>query len=108
MAETTILAFSTDQVRSLTRLSVRQLRYWDTTGFFSPEYAPGYSYGVFSRVYSFRDVVGLYTIGLLRKRYKFPLQKLRQVGAYLHDHHETPWASLALYVVGQDIVFRDP
>jgi uncharacterized protein (DUF433 family) len=104
---TGIVAFSAHQVSSLTRLSLRQLSYWDSTGFFSPEYAPGYS-GAFCRVYSFRDVVGLYTIGLLRKEYGFPLQKLRKVGEYLHRYHETPWASLALFVTGREIVFRDP
>jgi hypothetical protein len=53
-------------------------------------------------------VVGLYTIGLLRKKYRFPLQKLRAVGKYLLQHHDTPWSSLTLYVAGRDIVFRDP
>lgn len=104
----TILAFSADQVRRLTGLSLRQLSYWDQTEFFSPEHAPGYRVGAFSRVYSFRDVVGLYVIALLRKEYRFPLQQLRQAGAYLHRHHETPWASLALFVSGREIIFRDP
>lgn len=103
-----VLAFSSEQVSELTGLSLRQLRYWDDTEFFSPEYALGYRRSAFSRVYSFRDVVGLYVIGLLRRRHHFPLQKLRLVGAYLHRHHDTPWASLALYVAGRDIVFRDP
>jgi uncharacterized protein (DUF433 family) len=99
---------SSEQVTRLTGLSLRQLRYWDRTEFFSPEYAPGYPFGPFSRVYSFRDVVGLYTIALLRKDHRFPLQKLRTVGEYLHRNHETPWASLALAVRGRDILYRDP
>jgi len=103
-----ILAFSADQVRRLTGLSLRQLGYWDQTEFFSPEYAPGYRVGAFSRVYSFRDVVGLYAIALLRKEHRFPLQQLRQVGAYLRNHYETPWASLTLFVAGREILFRDP
>jgi uncharacterized protein (DUF433 family) len=107
-APASVLAFSTDQVCRLTELSVRQLRYWDQTGFFSPEYAPGYPRAAYSRVYSFRDVVGLSAIGLLRRKFEFPLQKLRQVGAYLHRYHDTPWASLALYVAGHEIIFRHP
>lgn len=103
-----VLAFSTEQASRLTRLSVRQLRYWDDTEFFSPEYAPGYRHGSFSRVYSFRDVVGLFVIGLLRKKYQIPLQELRRVGAYLHRYHMTPWSGLALFVTGETIVFRDP
>jgi uncharacterized protein (DUF433 family) len=103
-----VLAFSAEQVCRLTDLSSRQLRYWDDTGFFSPEYAPGYPRAAYSRVYSFRDVVSLSAIGLLRKKFEFPIQKLRQVGAYLRRYHDTPWASLALYVAGGDIVFRHP
>ena len=103
-----IVAFSAHQVARLTRLSLRQLSYWDSTAFFSPEYAPGYRKGAFSRVYSFRDVVGLYTISLLRKKYAFPLQQLRRVGDYLHRHHGTPWSSLALFVAGKEVLFRDP
>jgi uncharacterized protein (DUF433 family)/DNA-binding transcriptional MerR regulator len=101
-----VLAFSAEQVCQLTGLSLRQVRYWDDTEFFSPEYAPGYRRAAYSRVYSFRDVVGLSTIGLLRKR--VPLQTLRQVGGYLRRYHDTPWASLALYVRGREVVFRDP
>lgn len=52
-----ILAFSAYQAVRLTRPSLRQLSYLDSTEFFSPEYAPGYQRGAFSRVYSFRDVV---------------------------------------------------
>jgi uncharacterized protein (DUF433 family) len=100
-----VLAFSVEQVCRLTGLSLRQVRYWDDTEFFSPEYAPGYR-RAYSRVYSFRDVVGLSTIGLLRKH--VPLQTLRLVGAYLRRYHDTPWASLALYVRGREIIFREP
>lgn len=108
MGDVEYFAFSAQQVSRLTGLSLRQLAYWDTTDFFEPEYAPGYAYGSFSRVYSFRDVVGLYTIGLLRKRFKFPLQKLRIVGEYLRQYADAPWSALALYVQGGDIVFKRP
>jgi len=108
MGDVEYFAFSADQVRRLTGLSLRQLTYWDATEFFAPEYAPGYTYGPFSRVYSFRDVVGLYTIGLLRKKFKFSLQKLRSVGQYLRRYDDAPWSALALYVQAGDIVFRHP
>jgi uncharacterized protein (DUF433 family) len=107
-AQQEVLAFSADQVRKLTGLTVRQLRYWDHTEFFSPEHAPGYRSGAFTRIYSFRDVVGLSAIATLRNEHQFPLQKLRLVGAYLKRFHDTPWASLALYVAGREILFREP
>lgn len=108
MGDVQYFAFSANQVSRLTGLSPRQLAYWDTTDFFEPEYAPGYAYGPFSRVYSFRDVVGLYTIGLLRKRFKFPLQKLRIVGQYLRQYADAPWSALELYVQAGDIVLKHP
>ena len=103
-----ILAFSARQVCRLTSLSMSQLRYWDRTDFFSPEYADEYGVGSFNRVYSFRDIVGLYVIGLLRKKYRFSLQELRSIGDYLYRFHDTPWSSLALHVSGRELVFRDP
>ena len=102
------LAFSAKQVCRLTGLSMSHLRYWDKTDFFSPEYANEYGVGAFNRVYSFRDIVGLYVIGLLRKKYQFSLQELRSIGDYLYRFHETPWSSLALHVNGRELVFRDP
>jgi uncharacterized protein (DUF433 family) len=95
MPEAEVLAFSAEQVRRLTGLSSRQLRYWERTEFFLPDYPPGARP---SRVYSFRDVVGLYTIARLRKDYDVSLQELRRIGEYLREHHETPWASLGFYL----------
>ncbi len=101
-----ILAFSADQVKRLTGLSSTQLRYWDDTEFFHPELADGAH--AFGRVYSFRDVVGLRAIAILRKQHKVSLQELRKVGAQLQHHNETPWASLSLYVLGRQVFFREP
>lgn len=107
--EQRLVAFSAYQVCRVTELSLGQLQYWDRTGFFAPEFpSEGERYGAFTRIYSFRDLVGLYTVSLLRKRYRFSLQKLRPVGEYLHRYNDTPWASLVLYVAGSDIVFKHP
>jgi uncharacterized protein (DUF433 family) len=101
-----ILAFSADQVLRLTGLSATQLRYWDKTEFFHPEHA--YGARAFGRVYSFRDVVALRVIAMLRKEHKLSLQVLRKVGRNLQRHHETPWAALSLYVLGKRVYFREP
>ena len=106
MAESEALAFGSEQVKRLTGLSTRQLRYWEDTGFFRSDYAGDRT----TRIYSFRDLVGLYTVARLRKEYRLPLQKLRQIGEYLHTHASTPWASLGFYVQrgGRRVSFRDP
>lgn len=41
----------------LTGVSVRQLRYWDGDGFFSPGLAYADRSAPYSRLYSFRDIV---------------------------------------------------
>jgi uncharacterized protein (DUF433 family) len=101
-----IVAFTTDHVRRLTGLSTRQIRYWDDTEFFSPTMVDGYRKRAFGRIYSFRDVVGLRTIAVLRK--KLPLQELRRVGEWLRQHHEAPWSTLRFALAGRKVVFFDP
>lgn len=93
-------------MRRLTGLSLRQIRYWDDTGFFSPTIVDGYRRRAFGRIYSFRDLVGLRTIAMLRK--KVPLQELRRVGGWLRQHHETPWSSLKFAIAGRRAIFFDP
>jgi uncharacterized protein (DUF433 family) len=103
-----LLGFSAEQACQLTGLSLRQLSYWDATGFFSPEYGEENRRQPYSRVYSFRDLVGLRVLALLRKWHRVPLQELRAVAAWLADQGEKPWAHLRLYVLGPHVFFEDP
>ena len=61
----------------------------------------------FHRVYTFRDIVGLRIIALLRNHHRVPLQDLRRIGAWLRHHYETPWSSLKLWLAGRRVVFSD-
>jgi uncharacterized protein (DUF433 family) len=106
MAE--LAAFTADHVCRLTGLSARQLSYWDQTAFFSPTLLDEYKRRTFGRIYSFRDVVGLRTIAILRKTYSIPLQELRRVGEWLHSNYDTPWSSLSFALTGRKVVFYDP
>jgi uncharacterized protein (DUF433 family) len=105
MAE--LLAFTTEHVCRLTGLSVRQVRYWDDTGFFSPTLVHGVR-RAFSKIYTFRDVVGLRTIAILRNQHRIPLQELRRVGEWLRAHYQTPWSSLRFALSGRKVAFFDP
>ena len=100
--------FSAEHACKLTELSPRQLRYWDQTGFFSPQYADDNRRRPYSRVYSFRDLVGLRVIAVLRKRHRIPLQVLRRVGHYIANAPESSWANIMCYVSGRDVFFDDP
>ena len=103
-----LVAFTAEHVCRLTGLSARQVTYWDDTEFFSPTLVDGYRKRAFGRIYSFRDLVGLRTIAILRKQHKIPLQELRRVGEWLQDHHDTPWSSLRFALAGRRVVFFDP
>jgi DNA-binding transcriptional MerR regulator len=103
-----LLAFTADHVACLTGLSHRQLRYWSDTDFFAPRrflIGRGRPAGL---IYSFRDVVALRTIAILRNEHRVPLQELRRVGEWLSKFHQTPWSGLRFYVAGKNAFFEDP
>jgi uncharacterized protein (DUF433 family) len=106
MAE--LAAFTADNVCRLTGLSARQVGYWAKTEFFAPTLLDDYQRRAFSRIYSFRDVVGLRTIAILRNEYGVPLQELRRVGEWLKSKHDTPWSSLKFALRGRKVVFFEP
>ncbi|HEY2805381.1 MAG TPA: MerR family transcriptional regulator, partial [Gemmatimonadales bacterium] len=61
-----IAAFSEDQVERLTGLTMGRLRYWDSSDFFKPAFSEENRRVAYSRFYSFKDVVALRTLELLR------------------------------------------
>ena len=89
----TLLAFTADQVCRLTGLTDRQLRYRDNSGFFSPAYADEERRRPYSRVYSFKDLVALRTLALLRNTHEVPLQELQEVAERLASYSKdrNPW-----------------
>jgi uncharacterized protein (DUF433 family) len=100
--------FTAEQVCMLCHISMRQLAYWDKTEFFKPQYAEGLK-RPFNRVYSFRDVVGLRTVGLLVNKYEVPLRELRRIGKELKETPEADWSNLTVYL-GEDrhVYFKHP
>jgi uncharacterized protein (DUF433 family) len=110
MSEVTniISAFSADQVVRLTRLTTGQLAYWDRTGFFQPHYAADERRSPYSRIYSFKDVVGLRTLSILKRDYHVSLPHLREVAARLSSYSKTPWADITLKVLKRKVQFDEP
>jgi DNA-binding transcriptional MerR regulator len=106
--DSVIRAFSADHVIGLTGLSKSQLRYWDQTGFFSPQYASEARHVPYRRIYSFKDVVGLRTLAVLRKDHGISLQHLRQVAEKLSDHDQSLWSEVKLYVLQKQVYFTEP
>jgi uncharacterized protein (DUF433 family) len=102
------LAFSADQVARLTGLTLRQLGYWDRTGFFQPQHSENSSRSPYSRIYSFKDVVGLRTISILLGQHNVSLPHLREVAKELSQHSATPWADIQLKVWKGRVQFDEP
>ena len=103
-----VTAFSEANVERLTGLTSAQLRYWDKTGFFAPAYADENRRTPYSRIYSFKDVVGLRTLGLLRRQHNVSLQHLRQVAEKLSHLRDDLWTKTTLYVLNRRVIFHEP
>ena len=104
--ETVVAAFSEEQTSRLTGISASQLRYWDSQGFYKPNYAEKNRRVAFSRVYSFMDVVSLRVLNVLRNQFGVSLQHLREVKAKLAD--EQSWVGTRLWVVKKKVVWQEP
>ena len=103
-----VLALSAEHMVKLTGLTMRQLAYWDATGFFKPEYAAEGRRSPHSRVYSFRDAVGLRTISVLLGRHGVALPHLKDVARSLSAYTDRPWSDLKLMVWNRRVQFDEP
>lgn len=108
MADGIISAFSEEDAERLTGVTVRQLRYWDGTGFFVPSLADENRRQAFSRIYSFRDVVCLKILNTIRNESRVPLQHLREVKEKLEHLGDDLWATTTLYLLNRRVVFLNP
>lgn len=104
-----LAAFSEDQTQQLTGITLSQLRYWDRTGFYSPKYAEKNRRVAYSRIYSFKDIVALRVLHVLRNQYKISLQHLRDVSDKLRQLHDNPdyWIETKLYPLNGRVVWYE-
>ncbi len=103
-----IHAFTTKQVQALTGLSERMLLYWAQTGVYEAAFVDERPRIPYRRIYDFRDLVGLRTLALLRKKHRVNLDELRKTGDYLRAMSDRPWSEMTFGVVGKTVVFRVP
>ena len=101
-------AFTEQQVERLTGVSQRQLRYWDRTKFFIPNFAYENRSAAYSRIYSFRDMAALKVLNALRNDAKVPLPHLREVKDKLIHLGDDLWAKTVLYVLNRKVIFKNP
>jgi len=103
-----LAAFSEEHVNRVTGLSIGRLRYWARTGFFRPNFVEDDQRLPYSRFYSFKDVVALRTLEMLRVQNGVPLQHLRKVAEKLSHLKDDLWTTTTLYVANRKVVFSDP
>lgn len=103
-----VAAFTAEQVSRLTGLSKAQLRYWDRIGFFSPASARDAGLSAYGRLYSFKNIVALRTLALLRLQHNVPLQHLRRVAESLAGLRDELWMQTKLWVLNRRVVFENP
>lgn len=104
---TVVSAFTEEQVGRLTGITKNQLRRWDRTNFYHPEFADENRRTPFSRVYSFKDIVSLQILGALQNDLGISLQHLRKVKEKLAHLGDDKWSKVKLYVVKKEVVFHD-
>lgn len=102
-----IAAFTEDEVRRLTGIRLRQLRYWDRTAFFRPSLIDNEDGDQVGSLYSFRDLVCLQVLNGLRNDNGVSLQHLREVKDKLAKLGADLWAKTTLYVLKKQVVFHN-
>lgn len=101
-----LIAFSVEHAAKVTGLSKSRLTRWDNLGFFSPEHLDEDDRGnAYARVYSFRDLVGLRTLKLLRDTYKVSLAELKRTAVELEKRSDRPWEKIPLAVLKRKVIF---
>ena len=102
-----IAAFSESDASRLTGVSVRQLRYWDRTGFFKPSLS-GEDGATPTAACTFRDLACLQVLHALRNEAHVSLPHLRDVKETLAHLGDDMWAKTTLYVLNRRVVFYNP
>jgi len=103
-----VAAFSEEHVERITGLAKSRLRYWARTGFFTPSFVDEDNRLPFSRFYSFKDIVALRTLEMLRVQNNIPLQHLRRVADSLSHLRNDLWTETTLFPHGRKVAFVNP
>lgn len=92
-------AFTRKAAAKLTGVREDRLRVWAADGFFPPQFESG--------LYSFRDLVGLRTLRILRDDRGVSRQQLQRFGEWLRKRHDQPWTMLRFGTIENEVVFLD-
>ena len=99
LKETVIAALTEDHIARITGLSKGQLRAWDRRGFFVPKYAYDERGTAYSRIYSFKDAVGLRTLAELRAKHRVSLSRLEKLARAMEKDGISHRADAKIWIV---------
>jgi uncharacterized protein (DUF433 family) len=103
-----VAAFSEEQIGRMVGLTKGRLRYWARTDFFRPSFIEEDGRLPYSRFYSFKDVVALRTLEMLRVQNGVPLQHLRKVAEKLAHLKDALWTTTNLFVLNKKVIIVNP
>jgi uncharacterized protein (DUF433 family) len=103
-----VAAYSEEQIGRMVGLTKSRLRYWARTEFFKPSFVEEDGRLPYSRFYSFKDIVALRTLEMLRVRNGVPLQHLRKVADSLAHMKDELWSSTSLFVQDKKVLVVNP
>lgn len=103
-----VAAFSEEQIERIVGLKKNRLRYWAKTDFFRPALVGENQRLPYTRFYSFRDMVALRTLEMLRVQNAVPLQHLRKVAEKLAHLEGDLWTKTTLFVANRKVAVVSP
>lgn len=103
-----LLAVPIETAARLAEVSVRQVRYWDTTGLVVPSIKQPISQRTTARLYRFDDLIELLVVATMLRSPGISLQHVRKVVSYLRDRgYLAPLRELRYAVAGGEVFFQD-
>ena len=103
-----IFALTEHQTSAVTGLSVNQLRAWNKRGFFVPEHAYDGQSVAYSRIYSFRDAVGLRTLYRIRRDHRISIARLVQLAERMEADGIEHWADARIAILKRELHYVKP
>lgn len=98
-----IRVFPLKMASRLARVSEWQASSWVRRGFITPSFGQALEPNKHYYFFSFRDVVALRVMGLLRHNHDLPLQVVGEVSNYLQENAQRPWSQLRFWVCGRKV-----
>jgi len=103
----TLVAVSDERAARIAGISMRRLRYWDSTDVVSPTLKRQMSPRNTVMLYSFQDTLELLVAARLRD--KLSLQHIRRIVSYLRgEGYEQPLRQLTFVTLGDEVYFQHP